>query len=151
DNQKIMKHPDRRQLLFDRRFRAGHLLYIGGHMKRPDSVQREPVFAGPVKELVTSPCISQPGIPVQYSGREEFNIGSVARAPAAATRSGTQAEAERRVTAPPKWRSWHCPVVVPINRSIRPPKCGEPGCRQSIRILYSCSRFYDLSATFTAF
>ena len=44
-------------------------------MKRPDSVQREPVFAGPVKELVTGPCISHPGIPVPDRGREEFNIG----------------------------------------------------------------------------
>jgi len=44
DNQKIIKHPDRRQLLFDRRLRAGHSLDVGGHMERPDSVQREPVF-----------------------------------------------------------------------------------------------------------
>jgi len=43
-------------------------------MERPDSVQREPVFAGPMKELVTGPCIGQPGIPVADRGREEFNI-----------------------------------------------------------------------------
>jgi hypothetical protein len=75
DNQKIIKHPDGRQFLFNRRFRAGHLLDIGRHMERPDSVQREPVFAGPVKELVTGPCASQPGVPVPDGGREEFNIG----------------------------------------------------------------------------
>jgi transposase len=75
DNQKIIKHPDRRELLFDRRLRAGHLLDIGGHMKRPDSVQCEPVLLAPMKELVTGPCISQPGIPVSNGGREEFNIG----------------------------------------------------------------------------
>jgi hypothetical protein len=33
------------------------LLDIGRDVKRPDRVQREPVFAGPVKELVTGPCI----------------------------------------------------------------------------------------------
>jgi ATP-binding cassette, subfamily B, bacterial len=38
DNQKIIKHPDRRQFLFDRRLRAGHLLDIGRNMKRPDTV-----------------------------------------------------------------------------------------------------------------
>ena len=75
DNQKIIEHPDGRQLLFDRRLRAGHLLDIGGHVKRPDSVQREPVFLAPVKELVTGPCISQPGVPVPDGGGEEFNIG----------------------------------------------------------------------------
>ena len=64
-----------RQLLFNRRLRAGHLFDIGRYMERPDSVQREPVFAGPVKELVTGPCISQPGVPVPDCGREEFNVG----------------------------------------------------------------------------
>jgi len=44
-------------------------------VKRPDSVQREPVFLAPVKELLTGPRISQPGIPVSDGGREEFNIG----------------------------------------------------------------------------
>jgi hypothetical protein len=44
-------------------------------MERPDTVQRKPVFAGPVKELITGPRISQPGVPVPDSGREEFNIG----------------------------------------------------------------------------
>ena len=44
-------------------------------MERPDCVQREPVFGGPVKELVTGPCISLPGVPVSDCGREEFNIG----------------------------------------------------------------------------
>jgi hypothetical protein len=43
-------------------------------MKRPDSVQREAVFP-PVKELVTGPCVSQPGIPVPDRCGEEFNIG----------------------------------------------------------------------------
>jgi hypothetical protein len=46
------------QLLFDGRFRAGHLLDIGRHVERPDSIQRERVFLAPVKELVTGPCIS---------------------------------------------------------------------------------------------
>jgi hypothetical protein len=63
------------QLLFDGRFRAGHLLDIGRHVERPDSIQRERVFLAPVKELVTGPCISHPGIPVPDGGREEFNIG----------------------------------------------------------------------------
>ena len=44
-------------------------------MERSDRVQREPVFLAPVKELVTGPCISQPGVPIPDSGREEFNIG----------------------------------------------------------------------------
>ena len=44
-------------------------------MERSDTVQREPVFAGPMKELVTGPCVSQPGVPVPDSRREEFNIG----------------------------------------------------------------------------
>jgi hypothetical protein len=44
-------------------------------VKRPDSVQREPVFLVPMKELVTGPCISQAGIPVSDSCGEEFNIG----------------------------------------------------------------------------
>jgi hypothetical protein len=51
------------------------LLDIGRDMERPDTVQREPVFAGPVKELVTGPCISQPGVPVPDRGGEEFNLG----------------------------------------------------------------------------
>jgi len=65
----------RRQLLFDGRFRAGHLLDIGRYVERPDSVQREPVFLAPMKELVTGPCVSQPSVPVPDGGREEFNIG----------------------------------------------------------------------------
>jgi len=44
-------------------------------MERPDRVEREPVFSGPMKELVRGPCISQPGIPIPDGGREEFNIG----------------------------------------------------------------------------
>ena len=44
-------------------------------MERPDSVQREPVFAGPIKELATGPCTSQPGIPVPDCCGEEFNVG----------------------------------------------------------------------------
>jgi hypothetical protein len=28
-----------------------------------------------MKELVTGPCVSKPGIPVPDGGREEFNIG----------------------------------------------------------------------------
>jgi hypothetical protein len=44
-------------------------------VERPDRVQREPILLAPVKELVTGPCISQPGIPVSDGGREEFNIG----------------------------------------------------------------------------
>ena len=63
------------QLLFDGRFRAGHLLDIGRHVERPDSIQREPVFLAPVKELVTGPSVSQPGVPVPDRCREEFNIG----------------------------------------------------------------------------
>ena len=51
------------------------MLDIGRHVERPDSVQGEPVFLAPMKELVTGPCISQPGIPVADGGREEFNIG----------------------------------------------------------------------------
>jgi hypothetical protein len=62
--QKLIKHPDCCKLLFDGRLRAGHLLEIGSHMERPDRVQRESVFARPMKELVTGPRISQPGIPV---------------------------------------------------------------------------------------
>ena len=48
---------------------------VAKYVERPDSVQHEPVFAGPVKELVTGPCVSQPGVPVPDRGREEFNIG----------------------------------------------------------------------------
>jgi hypothetical protein len=44
-------------------------------MERPDRVQREPVLLAPVKELVTGPCISQPGVPVPDCCRKEFNIG----------------------------------------------------------------------------
>ena len=50
------------------------MLDVGCDVERPDTVQREPVFAGPVKELVTGPCISQPGVPVPDGCREEFNI-----------------------------------------------------------------------------
>jgi len=44
-------------------------------MERPDRVQGQPVFLAPVKELITGPGISQPGIPVPNRGGEEFNIG----------------------------------------------------------------------------
>ena len=51
------------------------MLDIGRYVERPDSVQREPVFAGPMKKLVTGPRVSQPSVPVPDGRREEFNIG----------------------------------------------------------------------------
>ena len=51
------------------------MLDIGRDVKRPNRLQREPVFLAPVKELVTGPRISQPGIPVPDRRREEFNRG----------------------------------------------------------------------------
>jgi hypothetical protein len=47
------------------------LLDIGRFVERPDRLQGESVFLAPVKELVTGPCVSQPGVAVPDGGREE--------------------------------------------------------------------------------
>jgi hypothetical protein len=75
NDQKIVQHPDRSELLFNGRFGPWKVLDPGSHMERSHGREFQAMSGAPIKKLPASPRVSQPSIPVADRGGEEVYVG----------------------------------------------------------------------------
>ena len=75
NDQKIVQHPHRSELLLNGRFGPWKVLDPGSHMERSYGREFQVMSGAPVKKLPASPRVSQPSIPVADRGGEEVNVG----------------------------------------------------------------------------
>src|SRR5271165_630690 len=75
NDQKIVQHPHRGELLLNGRLGSGKVLNPGSHMKRPNGRELQAVSSTPVKKLPASPSVGSPSVPVPDRGGEKVNVG----------------------------------------------------------------------------
>ena len=75
NDQKIVQHPHRSELLLNGRFGPRKVLNPGSHMERSHSREFQAMSGAPVKKLPASPGVSSPSVPVADRGGEEVNVG----------------------------------------------------------------------------
>src|SRR5271167_434176 len=75
NDQKIVQHPHRSELLLNGRFGSRKVLNPGSHMERPNGCKLQAVNGAPVKKLPASSGVSLPGISVADRGGEKVNVG----------------------------------------------------------------------------
>src|SRR5258708_40049263 len=64
NDQKIVKHPNRSELLLNGRFGSGKVLNPGSHMERSHGREFQAMSSAPIKKLPASPRVSLPGVAV---------------------------------------------------------------------------------------
>src|ERR1700736_1939644 len=75
NDQKIVQHPHRSELLLNGRFGPWKVLDPGSHMERSHGREFQAMSGAPIKKLPASPRVSHPSIPVADRGGEEVNVG----------------------------------------------------------------------------
>src|SRR5271165_7026989 len=75
NDQKIIQHPHRSELLLNGRFGSRKVLNPRSHMKRPHGREFQAMSGAPVKELPASSSVSSSSVPVANRGGEEVDVG----------------------------------------------------------------------------
>src|SRR6266478_9328372 len=75
NDQKIVQHPHRGELLLNGRFGSRKVLNPGSHMEWSHGREFQAMSGGPVKKLPTSARVSSPSVPVADRGGEKVNVG----------------------------------------------------------------------------
>src|SRR5271157_5239840 len=75
NDQKIVQHPHRSELLLNGRFGSRKVLNPGSYMERPHRREFYAVSGAPIKKLPASPRVSSPSVPVADRSSEEINVG----------------------------------------------------------------------------
>ena len=74
NDQKIVQHPHRSELLLNGRFGPRKVLNPGSHMERSHCRDFQAMNGAPIKKLPASPRVSSPSVPVADRGGEEVNL-----------------------------------------------------------------------------
>jgi hypothetical protein len=75
NDQEIVQHPHRSELLLNGRFGSGKVLNPGSHMERPHGRELQAVSGAPIKKLPASSGVGLPSVPVSDRGSEKVNVG----------------------------------------------------------------------------
>jgi hypothetical protein len=75
NDQEIVQHPNRSELLLNGRLGSRKVLNPGSHMERPHGRKFQAMSGAPVKKLPASPRVGSTSVPVTDRGSEEVNVG----------------------------------------------------------------------------
>src|SRR5271154_6557564 len=75
NDQKIVQHSHRSELLLNGRFRSWKILNPGRHMERPHGREFQAVSSAPIKKLPASPRVSLSRVAIADCGGEKVNVG----------------------------------------------------------------------------
>src|SRR5258708_22233689 len=75
NDQKIVQHPNRSELLLNGRLGSWKVLNPGSNMKRSHGREFQAMSGAPVKKLPASPRVGSTSVPVTDRRSEEVNVG----------------------------------------------------------------------------